>query len=440
MSAYDRGVRLSAAAERDTGAPAPRRWMPTWAVPALAGMVLDIVAVAGTAWLITAARAHGEVGLGDALVRVGGMAALASVLLGAGLHTYGRPVLLAPPVARIFQVWGMAMLLVCAPASLILPLGTLPAGGLALFGILAPVALLAGREALSLLLATAFRRDWLPRRTILVLARSREDADALARRLRQDPDCRIAQPAALFDCEAVDLASADLVVIQAGGIRRADVGAALAALRAMPADIQCIAAPPEADSLRPAGSPLDAGMVIALKRGPLTGAERTVKRAVDVVVAGGALLLLAPLITALALSLRLQGGRPVLASRSVTDFVGRPVVVRTFSLPRRLEDRPGPWEGLRELPALLAVLAGRLALVGPAPLDDTADETDLAVARHAARQGLKPGLSVGSSRTTATQGRAADLAYCDQWSLGLDATILAGALARLCVEPTRPGR
>jgi lipopolysaccharide/colanic/teichoic acid biosynthesis glycosyltransferase len=464
MSASDRGfqMRISPGLQSRLAAQGRRPWLPVWVVPRLAALACDGLAVAGTAWIIAASSGTTLAG-GEALQRIGGIAAMVTLLLGFGSHAYSRSALLRPPVAGLLKRWGMVLLLVCAPAMLVLPVGTLSASGMVLLGMLAPVALLACREALALGLAAAFRWDWLPRRSIVVLARTRAESDALARLLRREVDCRRAVAATLFDCDSTDLAEADLVVVQASGIRREDISAALAALRAMPGAASFVTESPPLQRLRTTGDAFGGCAVFARKRAPLTRAERCLKRSFDVVVAGSALLLLAPLLLAVSAVLWVRGARPVLRRRPARDVERGLFSIPEFTPPpgRFLAtDEPSVWDNLRQIPALCSVLAGHLSLVGPRPLagklasedangrpehgeaGDEMEEDDQAVARYAARQGLKPGLAQSESRAArdGAAQRADDLAYCDQWSFGLDLAVLASQLAALCVEPSRPPR
>jgi lipopolysaccharide/colanic/teichoic acid biosynthesis glycosyltransferase len=106
-------------------------------------------------------------------------------------------------------------------------------------------------------------------------------------------------------------------------------------------------------------------------------------RALDVLVAGGALLVLAPLLAAVALAVRASSGSPVLYRQVRVGRRGRRFVLLKF---RTMATRaPGPsvtpaddarvtavgrrlrrWK-LDELPQLLHVLSGTMSLVGPRP-------------------------------------------------------------------------
>ncbi len=102
------------------------------------------------------------------------------------------------------------------------------------------------------------------------------------------------------------------------------------------------------------------------------------KRTLDLVLAGGALLLLAPLFGPVALAVRLRLGAPILFVQLRAGRGGRPFHVLKFRSMRpgdapdaeRLDGfgRALRASGLDELPQLLNVLRGEMSLVGPRPL------------------------------------------------------------------------
>ena len=131
------------------------------------------------------------------------------------------------------------------------------------------------------------------------------------------------------------------------------------------------------------------------------------KRVLDVVGAGVASVLLAPVAAVLAVLIRLKLGRPVLFRQLRPGRHGRPfalVKFRTMTEDRGEDGRLLPDEqrlppfgrwlrstSLDELPELLNVLRGDMSLVGPRPL--LMEYLDLYSPRQARRHEVRPGLT-----------------------------------------------
>jgi lipopolysaccharide/colanic/teichoic acid biosynthesis glycosyltransferase len=133
-----------------------------------------------------------------------------------------------------------------------------------------------------------------------------------------------------------------------------------------------------------------------------------VKRAFDVTVAAAGLIVLAPLLAAIALAIRVTMGPPVLFRQVRPGLGGRPFVLRKFRtlLPPRepgseiTDDSPARQTGLGsflrasgfdELPELVNVLAGQMSLVGPRPL--LMEYLPLYTAEQARRHDVLPGIT-----------------------------------------------
>jgi exopolysaccharide biosynthesis polyprenyl glycosylphosphotransferase len=183
-----------------------------------------------------------------------------------------------------------------------------------------------------------------------------------------------------------------------------------------------------------------------------------VKRAIDMFGALAGLIVLAPMMLAIGLAVRLSSPGPALFvqerfglnKRRFKMYKFRTMVKNADSLQQLLEDRnekAGPIfkikndprvtrlgrflriSSLDELPQLINVLQGHMSLVGPRPMSvrDVLRFDNSSLMR---RFSVKPGLTClwqvnGRSNTDFPSWIALDLQYIDTWSLTLDLQILA---------------
>jgi exopolysaccharide biosynthesis polyprenyl glycosylphosphotransferase len=207
----------------------------------------------------------------------------------------------------------------------------------------------------------------------------------------------------------------------------------------------------------------------------LSPSSRVLKRAFDLIVGSIMSLLLAPLLLAIALAIKLTSPGPVLFRQTrvgkngrefqmlkfrtmVTDADQRkhellelnaaapmfkvPDDPRTTRVGRFLRRR-----SLDELPQLLNVLRGDMSLVGPRPL--ITEEDRLFSGWQRRRYHVAPGVTgpwqiLGSSRVPMSDMVTIDYLYCANWSLWLDAKVLARTipyvLSRRSPEYVAPDR
>ena len=203
-------------------------------------------------------------------------------------------------------------------------------------------------------------------------------------------------------------------------------------------------------------------------RSPLPGGaalSRIVKRVGDHVVAALLLVLLSPLLAAIAVWIFAHGGRPVVLAQERVGKDGRrfrmlkfrTMVPNALALARELTDDPygvvendpritPPGRFLRrtsldELPQLWNVLLGEMSLVGPRP--DLAEQAANYTDRDRGRLAVEPGITGWSQ----VNGREEigwperieqDLWYVEHWSLGLDLKILLRTFTQLGRAEERP--
>ncbi len=190
--------------------------------------------------------------------------------------------------------------------------------------------------------------------------------------------------------------------------------------------------------------------LVRLRRATYRSRAWQVKRLVDVLVSGLALLVLAPLLVAIATAVRLDGGPGVLFRQERVGVDGRHFQVLKFRSLRPVnetesqttwnvahDDRLKPVgrflrkTSLDELPQLLNILRGDMSLVGPRPerphfVSQFRDAYPSYEARHRVPSGLTGWAQVHGLRgDTSIADRARfDNYYVENWSLWLDVKII----------------
>jgi len=177
------------------------------------------------------------------------------------------------------------------------------------------------------------------------------------------------------------------------------------------------------------------------------------KRVMDVVLAGLALLLLSPVLLATAASVAIDSGFPVLFRQTRVGRDGRTFGMLKFRSMVKNAAAIGPFNtsandpritrvgrfirrtSLDELPQLLNVLRGDMSLVGPRP--DVPLQRSLYIdADWALRCSVRPGITglaqaLLRSEGSEDQRRELDLRYVREHDLWLDLKIMAWTLGRL---------
>ena len=185
------------------------------------------------------------------------------------------------------------------------------------------------------------------------------------------------------------------------------------------------------------------------------------KRVFDLALTVPGLVILAPLMAAIALLVWIKHGKPVLFRQQRPGYRGEPFYVYKFRTMRDLRDAAGnlfPDEqrltrlgrflrssSLDELPELIHVLLGQMSLVGPRPL------LMQYLGRYSTEQARRHDVLPGITGWAQVNGRNAltwqdkfqlDVWYVDHWSLALDARILLMTLWKVLIREgiSQPGR
>ena len=165
-----------------------------------------------------------------------------------------------------------------------------------------------------------------------------------------------------------------------------------------------------------------------------------VKRAIDILIAGLALILSLPIQLVVALLVRINLGSPVLFTQQRPGRSGRMFTMYKFRTMRDItedlvsdEDRITPFgswlrsTSLDELPELLNVLNGDMSIAGPRPL--LPEYLPLYTARQARRHEVRPGVTglaqvKGRNAMPWAERLAWDVRYVETRSFALDCRIV----------------
>ena len=194
-------------------------------------------------------------------------------------------------------------------------------------------------------------------------------------------------------------------------------------------------------------------LAIEIQRAPLSGAERIVKRTMDLVIAVVALMLFFPVMIFTAIAIKLDGEGPVMFRQNRKGFNGGEFVMLKFRTMTVQENGSAILQAtpedprvtsigallraasIDELPQLLNVLKGDMSLIGPRPHALAHDNYfEKILSDYAFRHHVKPGIT-GWAQCNGSRGATPsvqhiservklDLWYINNWSLWLDVLIL----------------
>ena len=204
--------------------------------------------------------------------------------------------------------------------------------------------------------------------------------------------------------------------------------------------------------------------VVAVCESPFHGLNGLIKRASDIVLAGAILLLISPLMAAIAIGVKASSSGPVLFRQRRYGLDGREIVVYKFRSmtvvedgaeirqARREDPRVTPFGSflrrysLDELPQFINVLQGRMSVVGPRPHAVAHNELYRGLIRgYMIRHKVRPGIT-GWAQVNGLRGETDvldkmkqriefDLAYLRAWSPRLDLRIVLKTVLVMFRQP-----
>ena len=197
--------------------------------------------------------------------------------------------------------------------------------------------------------------------------------------------------------------------------------------------------------------------VVGICETPFTGTNELVKRISDLVIASIIVILISPLLLAIAIGVKLSSPGPVLFRQRRNGLDGHEIVVYKFRSMRTMEDGPVVRQATRndprvtpfgaflrrtsldELPQFFNVLQGTMSIVGPRPHAVTHNkEYRQIIKAYMVRHKVKPGIT-GWAQVNGQRGETDtvekmrtrveyDLEYLRNWSLALDLKIIAATV------------
>jgi putative colanic acid biosynthesis UDP-glucose lipid carrier transferase len=203
--------------------------------------------------------------------------------------------------------------------------------------------------------------------------------------------------------------------------------------------------------------------VVGILETPFTGTNQLVKRLSDIVLSTVILLLVSPILVAVAIGVKLSSRGPVIFKQRRNGLDGEEIVVFKFRSMTTQEDgslirqatrndpRVTPFgafirkTSLDELPQFFNVLQGQMSIVGPRPHAVVHNkEYRQIIKAYMVRHKVKPGIT-GWAQVNGQRGETDtvekmrsrveyDLEYLRNWSLALDLRIIAGTVKLLFLD------
>jgi exopolysaccharide biosynthesis polyprenyl glycosylphosphotransferase len=249
---------------------------------------------------------------------------------------------------------------------------------------------------------------------------------------------------------------AECVFVASSAVSQDELKPVAKAVRLEGVEVRVTATLPEVLASRLTVQPLGGITALSLRPARLTGSQVVAKFAFDIIVSSVLLLLLSPLLAAVAIGVKLTSPGPVLYRQRRVGLRGRPFTMLKFRTMRRNADREveqlrdahgvtdvmfkmkndprvtriGRWLrkfSIDELPQLFNVLRGDMSLVGPRP--PLPEEVTRYEDWHFDRLEVPPGITglwqvSGRSDIAFDDAVRLDIFYIENWSLTYDLYIL----------------
>jgi putative colanic acid biosynthesis UDP-glucose lipid carrier transferase len=203
--------------------------------------------------------------------------------------------------------------------------------------------------------------------------------------------------------------------------------------------------------------------VVGICETPFTGTNELVKRVSDIVLGSLILVLISPLLVAIAIGVKLSSPGPVIFRQRRNGLDGDEITVYKFRSMRTMDNGPHIKQAtkddpritpfgafirktsLDELPQFFNVLQGRMSIVGPRPHAVAHNEQYRQIIKaYMVRHKVKPGIT-GWAQVNGLRGETEtidkmkarveyDLEYLRNWSLGLDLQIIVRTVRVILVD------
>jgi len=418
-----------------------------------------------------------------ALAAIGNNSALVFVLLSKARGLYRTPALLsiATQLQGVIFAWIVVLLVITSLLFLLKIGGSYSRGSTIGFGFLGLALLLGWRAVFAFKLGEAIARGTLSGPRAVTIGDQQELQGSSAIQLIQSYGvrevARFELPAGAGDDAALaarDAAVVDAAIKAAQATRAEEVLLALRwtdsrrrdlvceRLRALPLPVFLLPDRSVASVLSQPTLEMGSQLAVELQRAPMSRMELAKKRALDVVLAAAALVVLSPLFALVSMAIKLASRGPVIFCQRRYGFNGGEFTIYKFRTMTVMEDGTAIRQAQRgdervtrlgrvlrttsidELPQLINVLRGDMSLVGPRPHAVAhGDEYAELIANYAFRHHVKPGIT-GWAQVNGFRGETErlelmkqridlDLWYINNWGMWLDLQIVL----RTCFELVR---